>query len=132
MAIEFTALLEFDTRAKQGFAKIAGSKTLSFYIAEHQAGRAGLYAVHDGRTRAGSLLLASETKATGEKILVVIAASLEGRVDRIIKEGRAFINRYAVQTGHATVKFYTSSPKLASAFLKEGARAKITWSPHNG
>lgn len=132
MAIEFKPLLAFDTRAKQGFASIAGNKTLSFYIAEHLAGRAGLYGVFNKGRRVGSLLLGSETKASGETILVVVAASLEGNVDSIIRDGRAFINAYARDTGHATVKFYTSSPKLASAFLKSGARAKITWNPYDG
>jgi hypothetical protein len=132
MAIRFEALLEFDARAKQGFAKIDGGNTLSFYIAEHQAGRAALYAVTENAKRLGSLMFASETKGSGEKILVVMAASLEGKVDKIIQEGMPFINDLAIKSGHHTVKFYTSSPKLAAEFLKKGARAKVTWSPHGG
>jgi len=132
MPITFEPLLEFDNRAKQGFARIAEGRTLSFYIAEHAAGRAALFAVMDGTKRAGSLLLSSETKPSGEKILAVMAASLEGKVDLILREGRAFLNAYARRTGHHTVKYYTSSPRLAAEFLKAGARAKITWSPHNG
>ncbi|WP_417449529.1 hypothetical protein [Kordiimonas sp.] len=132
MQITFEPLLEFDSRAKQGFARIAEGRTLSFYIEEHRAGRAALFAVTEKGKRQGSLLLASETKQTGEKILAVMAASLEGKVDKIIREGRAWLNSYAVKSGHATVKFYTSSPKLAAEFLKAGARAKLTWNPHHG
>lgn len=133
MAIRFQPLLAFDNRAKQGFARIEKGSTLSFYIAEHAAGRAALFAVMDGDKRVGSLLLSSETKPTsGEKILAVMAASLEGKVDQIIKGGRAFLNDYAKRTAHHTIKYYTSSPRLAAAFLQSGARAKITWNPYNG
>jgi hypothetical protein len=132
MAVTFQPLDTFDTRAKQGFTRIDGGKNLKFYIAEHKAGRCALFAVLENGKRAGSLLLCSETKQSGEKILAVMAASIEGKTEKIIKEGLAFINDYARKSKHYTVKFYTSNRKLADAFLKAGARAKITWNPFNG
>jgi len=132
MAIDFVPLLDFDLRAKQGFARISGGKNLSFYLAEHKAGRCALFAVFEGKNRAGSMLLCSETKPSGEKVLAVMAASIEGNVSRIFKGGLDFINEYARKSGHHTVKFYTSSDKLAGPFLKNGARAKITWNPYDG
>lgn len=132
MPIVFEPLLEFDNRAKQGFSRIAQGKNLTFYIAEHKAGRAALFKVTEKGRRLGSLLLSSETKPTGEKILAVMAASLDGKVQKIIREGKSFIDDYARKSGHPTVKFYTSSPRIASEFLKAGARAKLTWSPYNG
>jgi len=132
MAIDFVPLIDFDLRAKQGFARISGGKSLSFYVAEHKAGRCALFAVLDGDVRAGSMLLCSETKPSGERILAVMAASIEGNVNRILKGGLGFVNDYARKTRHHTVKFYTSSDRLAGAFLKNGARAKITWNPYNG
>ena len=132
MAITFEPLTAFDARAKAGFARIDNGKNLAFYIAEHRAGRCALFAVLDGSKRMGSLLLCSETKPSGEKILAVMAASIDGKVEKIIKEGLAFINAYARRTAHYTVKFYTSNTKFADRLLKAGARAKITWSPFDG
>lgn len=132
MQVTFQPLAAFDNRAKQGFAMIDGGRNLTFYIQEQKAGRAALFAVFENGKRAGSLMLVSETKPSGEKILAVMAASIEGKTNAIIKAGMDFINSYARQTKHFTVKFYTSNVKLASEFLKAGARAKITWNPFHG
>ena len=125
MAIAFEPLSIFDGIATGDFAKIGD---VEFYRREHASGRCALFAVKDGAKRIGSILFCSETKPmSGEKIFAVVAASAMTKRS-ILREGKDLITDYARRTGHHTVKFYTTRPKLAEAFLKEGARAKITWS----
>ena len=124
MAIAFEPLTTFELSAERDFAKVGN---VSFYRQEFARGDCALFAVTDGGKRVGSILFCSETKpTTGEKIYAVMAASTVTKRS-ILREGKDLISNYARLTGHHTVKFYTTRPKLAEAFLKEGARAKITW-----
>lgn len=123
--LEFAPLETFDEQAQRDLAK-AGN--VDFYMHEHALGMCSLFAVLDKGKRVGSILFCSESKAynSAEKIFAVTAASTRsGR--SLLLEGKDLISEYARRTGHSTVKFYTDRPKLAEAFLKMGARAKISW-----
>lgn len=125
MAIAFEPLNIFDASAMRDFARVGN---VDFYRSEHASGHCALFAVMDGAKRVGSILFCSETKPmSSEKIFAVVAASTFTKRS-IMKEGKDLITDYARKTGHHTVKFYTTRPKLAEWFVKEGARAKITWS----
>jgi len=125
MAIAFEPLSIFDASAARDFARVGD---VNFYAQEHASGHCALFAVKDGKQRVGSVLFCSETKPmSGEKVFAVVAASTFSKRS-ILKDGKELISEYARNTGHHTVKFYTTRPKLAEWFVKEGARAKITWS----
>lgn len=125
MAISFKPLVEFDAQSLADFQTVG---PVHFYVEEHRLGNCALFAVLDSERRVGSILFCSETKPeTGEKIMAVMAASTLTRRS-LINEGKDLISRYAKNTGHDTVKFYTDRPRLAYEFVKMGARAKITWS----
>ena len=124
-SLKFEPLSAFDTQAVIDFTVLGNAE---FYRNEHAQGLCALFAVLEKNKRVGTVLFCSETKpTTNEKIFTVVAASTSTRRS-LIRDGKDLITEYARKSGHDTVKFYTERPELAAAFLKMGARAKITWS----
>ncbi len=124
-SLAFEPLTNFDPQVEADFARVGD---VEFYRAEHDTGRCALFAVLEKGKRVGSIMFCSETKeSSGEKIFGVMAASTKTNRS-LIRDGKELITEYARRTGHHTLKFYTSEPRLAAEFLKNGARAKVTWS----